>query len=33
MSIQFHRGFWTVFSGSQAVMAFASYGRALEFVS
>lgn len=30
MTLKLHRGFWTVFSGAQPVMSFASYTAALE---
>lgn len=30
MTIKFHKGYWTVFSGPQAVMSFPTLARALE---
>lgn len=30
MTLKFHQGYWTLFSGSQAVLSFATYARALE---
>jgi hypothetical protein len=33
VSIRFLNGYWTVYSGAQAIVSFASYARALEFAS
>lgn len=31
--IKFLNGYWTVFSGAQPLMSFASYSRAVEFIA
>jgi hypothetical protein len=33
LTLRFHNGYWTAFSGDQAIMTFASFERAIEVLS